>query len=81
MDWQLQEAKNRLSHVVKEAREEGPQIITVRGEEAVVMLSMEEYQQLTQPQGDLVSFLEASPWAETDLDLSRDEDTGREVAL
>lgn len=29
--WQLQEAKNRLSEVVRKAREEGPRAITLRG--------------------------------------------------
>jgi prevent-host-death family protein len=35
--WQLQEAKNKLSEVIRRAREEGPQTITVRGEDAVVL--------------------------------------------
>ena len=81
MDWQLQEAKNRLSHVIKEACEDGPQIITVRGEEKAVVLSAEEYQRLSRPQGDLVTFLESSPWAEVELDLRRSRDTGRDVEL
>jgi prevent-host-death family protein len=34
MNWQLQEAKNRLSEVVKAAESKGPQVITVRGQEA-----------------------------------------------
>ncbi len=37
--WQLQEAKNKLSEVIRRAREEGPQTITVRGEEAAVVSS------------------------------------------
>lgn len=81
MDWQLQEAKNRLSHVIKEACEDGPQVITVRGQEKVVVLSAEAYRRLSRPQGDLVAFLESSPWAEVDLDLTRSRDTGRDVAL
>lgn len=35
--WQLQEAKNKLSEVIRRAREEGPQTITVRGEPAAVV--------------------------------------------
>ena len=42
--WQLQEAKNKLSEVVRRTREEGPQTITVRGEDAVVMVTAEVYQ-------------------------------------
>ena len=35
--WQLQEAKNKLSEVIRRAREEGPQTITVRGEVAAIL--------------------------------------------
>ena len=41
--WQLQEAKNKLSEVIRCARTEGPQEITVRGEPAVVVISAEEW--------------------------------------
>ena len=37
-DWQLHEAKARLSSLVRRAREEGPQRITVYGEDAVVVV-------------------------------------------
>jgi prevent-host-death family protein len=43
--WQLQEAKNKLSEVIRCAREDGPQEITVRGEPAVVVVSAEEWEQ------------------------------------
>jgi antitoxin Phd len=39
--WQLQDAKNRLSEVVRKAREGGPQVITLRGDEAVVVVPAE----------------------------------------
>ena len=31
LDWQLQDAKNRFSEVVKRARDDGPQTVTVHG--------------------------------------------------
>ena len=37
-DWQLQEAKARLSEVIKKAAKEGPQKITVRGERMAVVI-------------------------------------------
>lgn len=37
--WQLQEAKARLSEVVRLCLHEGPQMLTVRGKEEVVLLS------------------------------------------
>jgi prevent-host-death family protein len=44
--WQLQEAKARLSEVVKKATKEGPQKITVHGEPTAVVISSEEYERL-----------------------------------
>ena len=44
--WQLQDAKARFSEVVRKAQEEGPQRVTVHGREAVVILSVDEYQRL-----------------------------------
>ncbi|MDF1861925.1 MAG: type II toxin-antitoxin system Phd/YefM family antitoxin [Verrucomicrobiales bacterium] len=42
-EWQLQEAKNRFSQVVKEALATGPQWVTRHGKRTVVILSAEEY--------------------------------------
>ena len=42
MSWQLQDAKARLSEVVKLAQSEGPQAITVHGKPAAVLVSREE---------------------------------------
>lgn len=80
--WQLQEAKNRLSEVVRKAREEGPQVITLRGDEAVVVVDAEQYRKLSQrPQGNLVEFLRRSPLIGVDLDDTRSRDTGRDVSF
>lgn len=77
--WQLQEAKNRLSEVVRKAREEGPQVITLRGDEAVVVVDAEQCRQLSQrPKGNLVEFLRRSPLIGVDLDVTRSRDTGRD---
>lgn len=80
--WQLQEAKNRLSEVVRKATGEGPQVITLRGEDAVVVVAAEEYARLTRkPKRSLVEFLRGSPLAGVNLDLARSRDTGRAVDL
>jgi prevent-host-death family protein len=80
--WQLQEAKNRLSEVVRKAADEGPQVITLRGEDAVVVIAVEEYGRLTRkPRGTLVDFLRASPLAAVALDPTRSRDPGRRVEL
>lgn len=81
MNWQLQEAKNKLSQVVKEARRSGPQIITVRGEAAAVVLSMDEYRRLTQQKDNLADFFMNSPLRNSGVEIERDQDFGRDIEL
>jgi len=80
--WQLQEAKNQLSEVVRKASEEGPQVITLRGIDAVVVIAAKDYKRLSRrPKGSLVQFFRGSPLAEAPLDLARSRDMGRPLAL
>ena len=79
--WQLQDAKNRLSELVRKAREEGPQVITLRGRDAVVVVSANEFGKLSRPRGSLVDFFRKSPLAGVNLDLDRSRDTGRRIDL
>lgn len=71
--WQLQEAKARLSEVIKKAKKEGPQSITVHGSAAAVIISTEEYERLKQPRGSFVEFMRRSPLYGVDLDLKREQ--------
>ena len=80
-EWQLQEAKNRLSQVVDQAMHDGPQTITLRGKPSAVVVSFEEYRKLTMPRTGLSQFFRQSPLCETELDLARSTDTSREVEL
>ncbi|MFH1569179.1 MAG: type II toxin-antitoxin system Phd/YefM family antitoxin [Gemmatimonadota bacterium] len=77
--WQLQEAKNKLSQVAEEAVAYGPQVITKRGEDSVVVLSRAEYERLTRPSRSLVEFLAVSPLAGSGLEVDREPDPGRPV--
>jgi len=80
--WALQDAKNRLSEVIRKASDEGPQVITLRGDDAVVVIAVDEYARLTRKPGDtLVAFLRKSPLGSIALDLTRSRDTGRRVEL
>lgn len=79
--WQLQEAKNRLSEVVRKAQHEGPQTITVHGKDAAVVVSAEHYARLPRRKGTLVEFFRSSPLVGLDLSLSRSRDTGRKIEL
>lgn len=65
MNWHLQDAKNNFSKLVKRARKEGPQTVTVRGEPAVVVLSTEEYERLAGKRKSLAEYLLSGPaWDE-----------------
>jgi prevent-host-death family protein len=67
--WQLQKAKAMLSEVVRSAAQ-GPQIITVRGEEKAVVLSMEDYKKLNKPEKPtLFEFFQNSPLFGVELEL------------
>ena len=77
--WQLQDAKSRFSELVDQAVAKGPQIVTKRGVESVVVLSIDHYRSLKRPKGDLVSFLKQAPKAE--LDLKRKKDKDRSIEL
>jgi prevent-host-death family protein len=79
--WQLQEAKNRLSELVRKAREEGPQVITVHGEDAAVIVSAEQYGKLRRRKDSLIAFFRKSPLVGVELTLTRSGDTGRHVDL
>jgi antitoxin Phd len=70
--WQLQEAKNKFSEVVEEALSKGPQVVTKRGVEAVIILSYAEYRKLLASHTKLSDFFRQSPLKDTDIDLSRD---------
>ncbi len=80
-EWQLQEAKNKLSHLVKQASKGEPQYITVHGKPTVVVISAEEYKQLAKPKTKLSEALLAPELASDDLDFEGDKDTGRDIHL
>src|SRR6266403_188224 len=79
--WKLEDAKARFSELVRRAQSEGPQRVTVRGRDAVVVISAEELERLLPKEQHLpfVEFME-SLYAEG-LDLGREPDFGRNVEL
>lgn len=80
MIWQLQDAKQRFSELVRLARAEGPQIVTRRGDRAAVVLSAEDYDRLTSARPDLVEYLLTAPDFDA-LELERSTEPAREVGL
>jgi len=83
-NWQLQDAKARFSELVKKAREQGPQHVSVRGEPAVVVVSEEEFARLNSPRPSIVDhILEGAPWPDDVVDAinTRSRDTGRDIVF
>ncbi len=84
MDWQLQDAKNQFSKLVQSARTQGPQIVTVRGERAVVVLSAQDYDALRAKRPTLVDRLLSGPtWDQELVDAvsQREKTPGRDIAF
>lgn len=80
--WKLQDAKARFSEVVRRARTEGPQRVTIRGHDAVVVIAADELDRLMPQTSDALPFVAFMEGLAVDgLDLSRERDLGRDVAL
>ncbi len=79
--WQLQEAKAKLSFLVKSSQEEGPQEISVRGEPAVVVMAKAEYDRLKGRKLSFVEFLRRSPLVGVTIELERDRTPARRIRL
>ncbi|RKY40017.1 MAG: type II toxin-antitoxin system prevent-host-death family antitoxin [Candidatus Makaraimicrobium thalassicum] len=79
--WQLQDAKSKFSQLVARAMKNKPQVVTKHGNNAVVILSFEEYQKIIKPKKGLVEFFRDSPLAGLDLDISRSRELPRDIEL
>ena len=81
--WHLQDAKARFSELVRRARRDGPQHVTVRGRDEVVVVAAEEFRRL---KGDrtgaaLVEAMQSSPYREIDIEPRRERSPVRDVTL
>jgi len=81
--WQLQEAKARFSEVVRRAKQEGPQHVTVHGREEVVIIGADDFRRLSgEPTGEaLVDALRTSPHRSTSIEPPRVRMPVRDVDL
>ncbi len=79
--WQMQDAKARLSELVKRAQEK-PQDITLHGKSVAVVMSRDAFDRLSQTHESLVDFMRRSPLnGAQDLEFERDRSLTREVSL
>jgi prevent-host-death family protein len=80
--WQMQEAKARLSELVKLAQSEGPQDITLHGRSVAVVLSRAAFERLSGCSQSLLDFMRQSPlYGLEEIEFERDRSTTREDPL
>lgn len=78
--WQLQEAKQRFSELIRSVEAEGPQFVTRHGEEVAVVIDIDEYRRLRGGDPDFKEFLRSGPDLAT-LDIRRSTAAARVVDL
>ena len=80
--WQIQEAKARLSEVIRKAASEGPQDITLHGRSVAVLVSRDLFDRLSGNSTNLFEFMQKSPlYGLEDIDLERDRSLTRDIEL
>jgi prevent-host-death family protein len=81
--WLLQDAKARFSELVRRVRSEGAQHVSVHGQDAVVIISTEEYRRLKgERTGEaLIAAMQASPYRDINIEPRRDPLPVRDVVL
>jgi prevent-host-death family protein len=78
MQWQVQEAKQRFSEVLRAAETGEVQVVTRHGQAVAVVLDIESYHQLTGETMSFGEFLLSGPKADVELELpSRGDDDSR----
>jgi len=80
MGWQVQEAKQRFSELVRRAQDEGPQVVTRHGREVVVIVAADEFRRLTGNKPDFKMFLLSGPDLSA-LELERTTELPRKIDL
>ena len=80
--WQMQTAKARFSDVVRSAKVNGPQDITVHGKSVAVVVSRDLFDRLSGNTQSLVEFMQHSPlYGMDDLVFDRNPSLTHEVNL
>ena len=77
--WQLQEAKQRFSELIRSVEADGPQFVTRHGQEVAVVVSVAEYRHLRNTGPDFKEFLQSAP--DVDLEISRSSQPARRVEV
>ena len=78
--WQLQEAKQRFSELIRSVETDGPQFVTRHGEEVAVVIDIAEYRRLRGGGHDFKQFLRSGPDFDL-LEIDRPTEPARVVDL
>lgn len=86
--WQIQDAKQRFSEMIRAVASTGPQVITRHGEDVAVVIDMAEYRRLAKSVPDVAAILLGGPKLDdaaagvfADVEAERKRDFGRPVDL
>ena len=80
--WLLRDAKARFSELVRRVRDEGPQRVTVRGRDEIVVIPAEEFRRLKGDLTDesLIAAMQALPYRNVDIEPGRAPMPVREIS-
>jgi len=76
MIWQVQEAKQRFSELLRTAHVDGPQFVTRHGREVAVVIDIVDYRHLRGDETDFKDYLLSGPPFD-ELELSRSTEQPR----
>ena len=76
--WQVQDAKQRFSELLRVAHVDGPQFVTRHGREVAVIIDIAEYATSWRDVADFKDYLTIGPSFD-DLDLARSADPSRSI--
>src|SRR6516165_2094191 len=68
--WQVQDAKQRFSELIRTAQADGPQVVTRHGEEIAVVIDIADYRHLKGETAEFKDYLRSGPDFDG-LDLAR----------
>lgn len=78
MIWQVQEAKQRFSELLRVAHVDGPQFVTRHGREVAVVIDIADYRHLRGEEADFKDYLLSGPRFD-ELELSRSNEHPRVI--
>lgn len=80
LHWQIQEAKQRFSELIRFVQSDGPQFVTKHGEDVAVVMDIGEYRRLKGEEMEFRDFLLSGPRFD-DVEFERSPELPREIDL